>query len=274
MNCTRDRWIGFLFTGLCLALVPVASPRAQAQGFGPDPFRPFNSQYLQYVYPIRPETGAAAMPSRATLRGENQFQQYMNELQGASRASSETYGIGLPYWKVRSDFAQDKRDRQNRRLARANANVLGSVTRQYLTYFSEESPRKRARLLREYGSGGPAEDRELAARPGGLAGEEGAAAAADPARRGRGDAVGAAGRPSPVSTLRRSAEMSEEKGGRTIPPPPPLRSIPRDPSRSQRRPTEVLDRSHRLGDSVPDSAKTPAPKHRDREDPKPDSNDD
>ena len=72
MKWTRDRWIRFLFAGLCIARGAAGGLRAaHAQGFGPDPFRPFNSQYDQYVYPIRPETGGAAAPARRLARGDN-----------------------------------------------------------------------------------------------------------------------------------------------------------------------------------------------------------
>ena len=60
MRATRNRWIGFLFAGACMAAVPAGLPRAHAQGFGPDPYQPYNSQYQQYVYPILPEFGGAA----------------------------------------------------------------------------------------------------------------------------------------------------------------------------------------------------------------------
>ena len=49
MRATRNRWIGFLFAGACMAAVPAGLPGAHAQGFGPDPYQPYNSQYQQYV---------------------------------------------------------------------------------------------------------------------------------------------------------------------------------------------------------------------------------
>ena len=64
MRWTRDRWIRFLFAGFCITVASQGLGTAHAQGFGPDPFRPFNSQYDQYVFPIRPETGGAAAPGR------------------------------------------------------------------------------------------------------------------------------------------------------------------------------------------------------------------
>ena len=43
-----------LSAGLALLLLAGSPIAAFAQGFGPDPFRPFNSQYDSYVYPISP----------------------------------------------------------------------------------------------------------------------------------------------------------------------------------------------------------------------------
>ena len=65
MTWTRDRCDPLSIRGLCVAAAPLGLSMAHAQGFGPDPFRPFNSQYVQYVYPIRPETGGAACPGAA-----------------------------------------------------------------------------------------------------------------------------------------------------------------------------------------------------------------
>jgi hypothetical protein len=261
MTSTRDRWIRFFFAGICIAAAPNGLPAAHAQGFGPDPFRPYNNQYDQYVYPIRPETGAAAAPARNTSRGDNQFQQYMNELDGLSRLSSGRPGPGVPYWKLRSDYEQDKRDRVNRRTPRNGGDVLGSITQHYLAYFSEENPKKRAILLNDYNSGRRAQERDGAARRADSEDDE-RAPGLDPSRRS-----------GVTSGLRRSAEMSEERSGRAIPPAPPIRGAAGETSRrTPRRPTDVLERSRRVGGAQPDSG-TSARNRRDREPTKPSSPD-
>ena len=84
----------------------------------------------------------------------------MNELDGLSRLSSGRPGPGVPYWKLRSDYEQDKRDRLNRRNSRNGGDVLGSITQQYVAYFSEENPKKRAILLRDYNPGRRGQDRD------------------------------------------------------------------------------------------------------------------
>ncbi len=149
MRWTRDRWIRFLFAGFCITAANQGLGTAHGQGFGPDPFRPYNSQYDQYVYPIRPETGGAAAPARGLARGETPFERWLTEEEGGSRLSTERYGAGVRYWKVRTDLERDRRELAKKRSARNNAE-LGSVTQKYLAYFSEENPSKRAILLREY----------------------------------------------------------------------------------------------------------------------------
>jgi hypothetical protein len=214
---------------------------AQAQGFGPDPFKPFNSQYLQYVYPIAPETGPAATAGRNVGSRDNQFQNWVNEQEGAARLSSERYGAGVPYWRVRTDRKEEQRIRLNRRNAR-NDDVLGSITQKYLAYFSEESPSKRAILLRENASGRNLDNVSGAARPGnGDDSEEG------PLPRGASRRSGAS------SAGRASSGMGDEKSGRRIPPAPEIRGTLRGSSRTPRRPSDVLDRARRLEDDTPDS---------------------
>ncbi len=82
MTSTRGPWIGYLLAGLSIAAAPMGFPAARAQGFGPDPYKPFNHQYEQYVYPTNPGlTGQAGMgPFR---RVDNQFQQWLTEQEGA-----------------------------------------------------------------------------------------------------------------------------------------------------------------------------------------------
>ena len=88
----RLRVLGQLLLG-CV-LVGLWCTRGGAQGFGPDPFQPYNSDYSQYVWPVAP-TNDYGYNSQALrgLRGANQFQSYMNSIQGqggtAARAGGE-----------------------------------------------------------------------------------------------------------------------------------------------------------------------------------------
>ena len=161
MSWIRDRWIRFLLAGLPAAAAHSGHSSACAAGLraGSVPALQFS---VSAVRPSdRPRDGRKQRcPARAAGGGDNQFQQWMAEQDGASRLS-ERYGAGVPYWRLRSDFAEDKRERLKRRKAR-NAVGAESITEKYLAYFSEADPRKRATLLRDYTSQ-PADDRGDAA---------------------------------------------------------------------------------------------------------------
>jgi hypothetical protein len=243
MRWTRDRWIRFLFAGFCITAAHPGLGAAHAQGFGPDPFRPYNSQYDQYVYPIRPETGGAAAPARGLARGQTPFERWLNEQEAGSRLATERYGAGVPHWKVRTDYEQDKRELARKRRARSEPD-LASITQKYLAYFSEENPSKRAILLREYDPSTSADDAELLDEDNSAVG-----------RRGRAVTRGRAGAPAARGTLEKA---DEERGARRIPPPPALRGAARGSSRSTRRPSDILDRSLRLDDDDADSPRLPS----------------
>jgi hypothetical protein len=247
MNLTRDRSIRFLFAGLCVVAAPLGVSSARAQGFGPDPFRPFNSQYLQYAYPIRPETGGAAMPGRGMNRGDNQYQQWLTEQEGLTRLGTRN-GAGVPYWKMRTDLKEDIRERRNRRIAR-NDDGVRLITQKYLAYFSEADPAKRAILLRNY-TPSDRDDEGDAERGEDRLGPEVTRRAA------------AGRRPGAATASRGSGGVGEEKSGRRIPP-APAPSF-RGSSRSPRRPSEVLDRAGRVEDDDFDTGRAPASKRSNR----------
>ena len=78
---------------------------------GPDPFRPYNRQYDPYTYPMGPPGAEAGqfvggMP-RSGIRGANQYQNYLDDLQGSSRSGVERYGIGMPYYRSSIDSSYD-----------------------------------------------------------------------------------------------------------------------------------------------------------------------
>ena len=210
MRATRNRWIGFLFAGACMAAVPAGLPRAHAQGFGPDPYQPYNSQYQQYVHPIAPEFGGAATARARRERGATPFQQWAEEQEAVERTRTDRFGgAGLSYWKVRTDPELDRQVRLSRQRRSAAENPLVSITQKYLAYFSEENPRKRALLLRDGVASEREENRQVANRRGMIAGDDGNAAGREPAQRAGRDGSRPAGtgdRARPSSALRRSAE--------------------------------------------------------------------
>ncbi len=256
MNWTRDHVIRLLLAGLCSVAAQLVPSRAHAQGFGPDPFRPYNSQYTQYAYPIGREIGGPVMPARAVSRGDNQFQQWMTEQEGASRLSTERFGAGVPYWRMRTDYAEEKLERRKRRAAK-NTDRLESMTQKYLAYFNEQNPRKRAILLREYTPPVPDDEveNEVPRGAGRLGADARGAGRLGADARGR---SGAGGRTGATSSPRGAAGMAEEKSGRRIPPAPsPLRGFGRS---TRSRPSDVLNRALDTDDDDPDAEKSPARK--------------
>src|SRR6516162_8272652 len=75
-------------SGLFLALGIATT--AEAQGFGPDPFRPYVNQYDPYTYPMGPAGpgagGSGPVLPRSGLFGANQYQRYLDSLGGAAAA--------------------------------------------------------------------------------------------------------------------------------------------------------------------------------------------
>lgn len=54
----REKRLRTLLTVLAGMIAPASASTAFAQGFGPDPFRPYNSQYDAYTYPQGPASPA------------------------------------------------------------------------------------------------------------------------------------------------------------------------------------------------------------------------
>ncbi len=246
-----------------------------AQGFGADPFRPYNSQYDAYTYPMGPATpggGQGAMLPRMGNAGANRFQGYLDEMAGAGRAETERYGIGMPYYRSSIDPSFDPKGtrdyRPNRQADQSFERSQELITRKYLAYFSEKDPKKRAGLLEEYNrtrarvsramsSRRENPSRTLEAAIGGdtdrrrpASADRAAAdrAAADRAADDSPSAPSVRPRSSPRASSRApSAEASRRGGTGSVPPPPPLfgGDSLRRPSR-RRSPTDVLDRSRRL----------------------------
>jgi hypothetical protein len=156
MSSTRANRRGSLLLAVMAAGALAAAPRAWAQGYGPDPFRPYNAQYDAYTYPIGPggPNGAnGGLPFRSGLRGANQYENYLSELAGADRSRVEKYGIGMPYYRSAIDprFLTPDRDYMpNRKSNRSFEQTQTRITEKYMAYFEERDPKKRAQLFKEY----------------------------------------------------------------------------------------------------------------------------
>ena len=64
MTSTHVSWLRRLIAGVTLGASVMGTTTVWAQGFGPDPFRPYNSQYEPYVRAIGPASPAAGQSRR------------------------------------------------------------------------------------------------------------------------------------------------------------------------------------------------------------------
>lgn len=259
MTFSRKIWLLTLLVALALVAAPGT---VLAQGYGPDPFRPYNSQYDPYRYPIgpaRPSAGGQGvfLPRMGNF-GANQYQGYMDELDGMGRQGAERYGIGIPYY--RSAVNDTKGTRQYRPNGNADRDLDETrelITRKYLAYFAEKDPKKRAQLLQDYNetrrrvSRAMSAQRESSSRMldaamgtrAGRARSTSGRTADDRAEMTK-DALNAASAPAGSQP---SAATSRGTGTRAIPPPPPLsRSGSARRTTPRRTPAEVLERANRV----------------------------
>jgi hypothetical protein len=272
MTATRLSPLGLKVLVLGLLVTVARSPAVSAQNMGPDPFRPYNNQYDAFVFPMGPNGADAAMAAammRSGLRGANQFQNYLSEVQGLGRSGAEKYGQGLPYYRSAIDPAYGRalnRDyRPNADAARSFEERQQELTAKYLAYFEERDPKKRAQLLREYQTLRRQTTRALSVRRG-RSSELLGSAARNEAGRGDRSSLPEGDRETQPTTrskmqMRRPSDPATGASTRSDAPPPPRRST-RSPSSSgsTRSPSEVLDRATRRMESLrgmaPDRSRT------------------
>jgi hypothetical protein len=252
MNSTRGCWLRSLVAGLGILATPVGASTLWAQGFGADPFQPYNSQYNPYTYPMGPASPEAGQGGpRSGVRGANQFQNYLNDIQGTGR-ENERYGIGTPYYRSSVDPAFDpngkRQYRPNAQIDRAYEQNQEKVTRKYLAYFSEKDPKKRAALLKDYNRARGQVSRSLATRresqfrdlddlPGLGSGVGRSTPAAE--SRARSSSL-------PPAPRARDAVSDRDDDSSSMPPPPPIFSSGSRGIGGRRTPSEILNRSRRL----------------------------
>src|SRR3954447_12335725 len=108
---------------LCLAALAPAS-RLRAQDHTGDPYKPYNSAYEQFVYPVYP-SGSGYVPNQAVLEGRggyssaNRLQEYLNG--GDAGLGDPGYrprrtGPGVPYYSAIHQLQRDRelqRERDN-----------------------------------------------------------------------------------------------------------------------------------------------------------------
>ncbi len=151
MRSHRGSWLGPCLLAAAFVSMPAACTVGRAQpGFGPDPFWPYNNQYTPYTEPIGPADpvagGRASALPRDGIRGANQFQEYLDNLQGGSpgRNFSDRAGIGMPYYRSSVNPLYDpKGTRQytpNRMSAESFERAQQRVADRYFAYYSTRNP--------------------------------------------------------------------------------------------------------------------------------------
>ena len=236
-----------LATGSAWLLLAASPLSALAQGFGPDPFRPFNSQYDSYVYPISPgpldPVGNPGL-NRAGVRGANRFDDYLNQIGTSGNRYDQLYRSQISSqrqaFRPTSEADAKFEDQQN------------SLTTLYFKYLRERNPAKRAALLKQYNKARRESSREVSTAARGAGGRRAAKPGAGDEAADRGameDEPSDAAEDRVVSPPRRSEGRGAAprlKAASAIPPPPPISGglEPKPSVRSRdRQPSEILNRA-------------------------------
>ncbi len=97
MVSSRKHWLRTLLAGMGIIAASVGASTASAQSI--DPFRPYNSQYDAYRYPIGPATpeGGQSVPMALSgVRGANQYQNYLDQLQAQGEKEPNVMALECP----------------------------------------------------------------------------------------------------------------------------------------------------------------------------------
>jgi hypothetical protein len=258
MRSRRGSWLGSCLLAAAVVAMPGMCGVVRAQpGFGLDPFWPYNNQYAPYVAPVGPAQpaagGRAPMLPQAGLRGANQFQDYLDSLQGGpGRNMSDRATIGTPYYRSAVNPLYDtRRSREyqpNRRTNETFERAQQRVADRYFAYYSTRDPAKRAELLKEYRAARRDSERVITGR-----GRSPSRAAASPSfdepgsrpAAGAGPAAGAVSAAGRGGAMDRTPARTDRYG--SAPGVPGLGSSRSSGSRSRSAtPTDVLNRSRAM----------------------------
>ncbi len=248
-------------TVLPLLLGGLLATAARGQGFGPDPFLPYNQQYAPFVTPVAPgpmDYGYYNNGLARGVRGANQFENYLNSLQtSAAGARAGGAGTGTPYFQANRAY-----DREFGRIYQPNKVAdqhfeahQARVNQLYVEYLREQDPKKRAEIFRNYNRARSRAGRELASPRGVPGAQPGTRSTRREGRATRSeDATGAKDRdllappPPAASDTTRSRARSARSGADSSlgPPPSPLRgSRASTGSGDGATPSRILDRAAR-----------------------------
>ena len=250
----RSIRFGVLTTALMpLVLVGFAST-SRAQGFGPDPFRPYNSQFDPFVYPTAPNSADYGRNGPGSgVRGANQFENYLNSLQGTGSHA----GAGTPYYRANRAYDREfnREYRPNREADARFEDNQTIVTDLYFKYLREKDPRKRAEIFKDYNKARSRADRDLSGpRPGNQRSNARSSRGGAPPALGtestgtstRDRGMGSA--PSPLSSERSRTRTAtgSARGSSMGPAPSPLGGLaPPANSSGNASPSQILDRATR-----------------------------
>lgn len=255
MTSTHRSWFRPLVAAIGVAAAMTETTTVWAQGFGPDPFRPYNSQYDPYVYPMGaagPGAGGSVGFNASGNRASNQYQNFLNEMQGPSYSNGARYGIGQPYFQSTVDptyaklYRREYKPRMN--TEKSFEETQRVINEKYFAYLEEKDPKKRARLLRDYQQTQTLATRVLSTR---LADPASVLESANRVNSGPGstkpDRASSSGSSEPASSKVPSNLLNRARGGdsRSIPPAPALSggSSARTKTRSAPTPSDVLNRA-------------------------------
>ncbi|SIO62177.1 hypothetical protein SAMN05444166_6970 [Singulisphaera sp. GP187] len=144
---------------------------ANAQDHTADPYKPYNQQYEQFVYPSYP-SGYGLTPNQNLLErggyaGPNQFQRFLESDStigddfGTGRRRT---GPGVPYYSAYRQYDKDygRIYQPNQESDRTFHEDQRSRHEKYMAYLKEKDPRKRAELYRAYTKDANKVSRDLA----------------------------------------------------------------------------------------------------------------
>jgi hypothetical protein len=149
--------------GLAVLIAPALAPAARAQ-HTPDPYNivgEYNLGYQDYMYANYPN-GIGFSPNQGVLQGRsgvsraNQFQSYIEELDGVGSGSDIPSSRGRggiePYYRAHRQFDEsfNRIYSPNEAADKTYHADQNSRTKKYLEYLKESDPKKRAQLYREY----------------------------------------------------------------------------------------------------------------------------
>lgn len=172
MSVERSRSLRRVARAGLLAITSLGwAEAALAQDHTADPYKPYNQQYQQFVYPTYP-SGLGLTPNQNLLEqggytSPNQFQRFLDIEEGPSDEFNPVRrrsGPGIPYYSAYRQYDKDygRIYQPNLESDRAFHQDQRSKHDKYMAYLKERDPRKRAELYRAYTKDANRVSRDLA----------------------------------------------------------------------------------------------------------------